>query len=198
MLGERITAGLLLLLSLPFLLFAGSVVSVLSRRSPLILHKRVGFGGRSIWVLKLRTMWDQSERHRWWFVERVYPSKTDCAIPKLFPDPRVRNAFAAFCRRFSIDELPQLWQVVVGDMALVGPRPLTCFELELHYGRYAAEVLTRKPGVSGLWQVRGRSQLTYRQRRRLDLFMVRSWSPGLYFRILAATVSAVLSGRGAW
>ena len=143
-------------------------------------------------------MWDQSERHRWWFVERVYPSKTDCAIPKLFPDPRVRNAFAAFCRRFSIDELPQLWQVVVGDMALVGPRPLTCFELELHYGRYAAEVLTRKPGVSGLWQVRGRSQLTYRQRRRLDLFMVRSWSPGLYFRILAATVSAVLSGRGAW
>lgn len=143
-------------------------------------------------------MWDQSERHRWRLVERVYPSKTDCATLKSFRDPRVRNAFAAFCRHFSIDELPQLWQVVVGDMALVGPRPLTYFELELHYGPYAAEVLTRKPGVSGLWQVRGRSQLSYRQRRRLDLFLVRRWSTGLYFRILGNTASAVLSGRGAW
>ncbi len=198
LLAERLAAGVALVLSLPVLLFAGSVISILSKQSPLIAHKRVGFGGRSIWILKLRTMWDQKRSDRCRLVERLEPSKTAYMGSKPIRDPRVKNAFASFCRRFSIDELPQLWQVVQGDLALVGPRPLTRPELELHYESYAAEVLSRKPGLSGLWQVRGRSYLSYRQRRRLDIFMIRRWSFRLYFRIVGATVLGVLSGRGAW
>ncbi|HEX6547062.1 MAG TPA: sugar transferase, partial [Bryobacteraceae bacterium] len=113
-------------------------------------------------------------------------------------DPRVTSRFARICRRYSIDELPQLWQVVNGEMALVAPRPLTRNELDLYYGEDARELLTRKPGISGLWQVSGRSRLTYSQRRRLDLFMIRRWSFRLYLRILVVTVPKVLAGKDAW
>jgi exopolysaccharide production protein ExoY len=119
-------------------------------------------------------------------------------VRKSEKDSRVTSRFAAFCRRYSIDELPQLYQVVTGQMSLIGPRPLTKLELDLYYGRNAAELLTRRPGISGLWQVSGRSRLSYRQRRRLDLFLVRKWSPGLYLQTLLATIPTVLTGRNAW
>ena len=83
-------------------------------------------------------------------------------------------------------------------MALVAPRPLTRHELESYYGEDSEELLTRKPGISGLWQVSGRSRLTYGQRRRLDLFMIRKWSIWLYLRILVLTVPKVLAGKDAW
>jgi lipopolysaccharide/colanic/teichoic acid biosynthesis glycosyltransferase len=117
---------------------------------------------------------------------------------KVSADPRVTSAFAAFCRKYSVDEMPQLWHVVRGDLALVGPRPLTAEEIAEHYGSEAGEVLRVKPGLTGLWQVRGRSNLTYPERRRLDLFLVRNWSFRLYADILLATIPSVLSGKGAW
>jgi len=117
---------------------------------------------------------------------------------KLPTDPRVTSRLARICRKYSIDELPQLWQVVSGDLALIGPRPLTAEEIETYYRETAAPLLSVKPGLSGLWQVKGRSRLTYRQRCRLDLFMIRKWSLGLYARILAATIPGVLTGRNAW
>jgi exopolysaccharide production protein ExoY len=101
-------------------------------------------------------------------------------------------------RKYSIDELPQLWHVVQGKMSLVGPRPMTAQELSDRYGQAAAEVLRFRPGLTGLWQIRGRSRLNYGQRRRLDLLFVRSWSVRLYFRILLATVPRVLTGKDAW
>jgi lipopolysaccharide/colanic/teichoic acid biosynthesis glycosyltransferase len=118
--------------------------------------------------------------------------------PKLGPDPRVTSAFAAFCRRHSIDELPQLALVATGRMSVVGPRPITRFELSEYYESDALEVLSVKPGLTGLWQVRGRSRLTYRQRKRFDLFLVRRFSIGLYLRILALTVPDLLFGKDAW
>lgn len=193
---ERIFAGVLLLAILPLLSAAAILVVVLSRRSPFIAHRRVGQGGRPIWVYKLRTMWDGEGRSRVCFIERV--SKNVLPVRKSEKDSRVTSRFAGLCRRYSVDELPQLYQVVVGQMSLIGPRPLTKPELDAYYGRNAAELLTRKPGISGLWQVNGRSRLTYRQRRRLDLFLVRKWSPGLYFQTLLATVPSVLTGRNAW
>jgi exopolysaccharide production protein ExoY len=193
---ERIFAGVLLLFMLPLLVAAAIVAVALSRRSPFIAHRRVGQGGRPIWVYKLRTMWDGKSRSRICFIERV--SKNVLPVRKSEKDARVTSRFAVFCRRYSIDELPQLYQVVVGEMSLIGPRPLTKPELDAYYGRNAAELLTRKPGISGLWQVSGRSRLTYRQRRRLDLFLVRKWSPGLYLQMLLATVPTVLTGRNAW
>jgi exopolysaccharide production protein ExoY len=196
--AERLGALLLLLITLPLLVSAGVAVFGLSGKSPFIAHRRVGLLGQSFWILKLRTMWDDNRGHRWRLVERLHTPTNGGPTLKLAKDPRVTNAFAAACRRFSIDELPQLWQVVRGEMALVGPRPLTKEELEAHYGPDAAEVLSRKPGMSGLWQVCGRSRLSYRQRRRLDLFLIRKWSGPLYLWILRATLTSVVKGQNAW
>ncbi len=198
-LGERLFAGLLLVFASPVLLSAAVAIIFFSRRSPLVAHRRVGLRGRQIWLLKLRTMWTgETSRAASLFVERLSPSAPCCLVPKVARDPRVPNSFAAFCRRSSLDELPQLWHVLRGDMALVGPRPLTAGELEVFYGSDVTEVLTRKPGLSGLWQISGRSRLSYRQRRRLDLFLVRNWSLRLYFKILFATLPRVLAGKDAW
>ncbi|MGH9585088.1 MAG: sugar transferase, partial [Bryobacteraceae bacterium] len=176
------------------------IIILLSRRPPLIAHPRMGQDGRPIWVLKLRTMWDSSPPpfrfHA--LVERLQP---ECLSPipiKTRDDPRVTSRFAALCRQYSIDELPQLWHVLQGDLAFIGPRPLTANELKAYYGGTVEELLTVKPGLSGLWQIRGRSRLSYRERRRFDLFMIRKWSLPLYFRILMATLSTVLSGKNSW
>jgi len=199
MVGERLFALLLLAALLPFLIVAGVVVVLLSRRCPLVAHARLGSSGKEIRVLKLRTMWSGAPSGAGplrYFVEHLRRER----VPEIkrSDDPRVTSAFATFCRRYSIDELPQLWQVVRGDLALVGPRPLTADEFIEHYGAAASEVLRVKPGLTGLWQVRGRSYLTYPQRRRLDLFLVRNWSFRLYAGILLATIPSVLTGKDAW
>jgi lipopolysaccharide/colanic/teichoic acid biosynthesis glycosyltransferase len=97
-----------------------------------------------------------------------------------------------------MDELPQLAHVVVGQMSLVGPRPITHAELVKHYGSSADEVTGILPGITGLWQVLGRDRLTYSRRRRLDLFLVRHFSTRLYSLILLRTIPSVLFGKNAW
>ena len=179
---ERL-AALALLISLgPLLIAAAVILTARSRSSPLVAHRRVGRSGHPIWVFKLRTMWSGRPQHPSRLVERI--CTTDLPRPKIARDGRVRSRFAAFCRRYSIDELPQLWNVLRGDMALIGPRPLTGQEIETYYADYRDELLTKKPGLTGLWQVSGRSRLTYRQRRKLDLFLIRHWGIGLYIRVL--------------
>lgn len=195
---ERVMASALLLLGLPLLSVIGIAIALLSRRSPLIAHRRVGQRGKEIWILKLRTMWSApAGQHRFRpFVE--YLTSETVPEPKRQKDVRVTSRFAALCRKYSVDEWPQLWHVIHGDMALVGPRPLTIAELATYYGPDSICLLSVKPGITGLWQVKGRSRLTYAQRRRLDLFLVRHWSFGLYTRILNATVPCVLKGKDAW
>jgi len=193
---ERMFAlGALAALS-PVLLAAGVTIRCLSGEAPLVAHLRVGRKGRPLWMLKFRTMWGDRRRRnatRPRLVERI----SDEAGPSLksFSDPRVRSRFARFCRRFSIDELPQLLHVARGEMSLVGPRPLTAGELEEHYDGCADEVLEVKPGLSGLWQVMGRNRLSYEQRRAYDLLYVRNRSLRLYLTILARTPVEVFSGR---
>jgi lipopolysaccharide/colanic/teichoic acid biosynthesis glycosyltransferase len=145
-------------------------------------------------------MWESAEGRRQVGRRVAIEKIADYGAPsrKRQRDPRVTSPFAAFCRKFSIDEAPQLWHVVRGEMALIGPRPLTASELIEHYGASASEVLRLRPGLTGLWQVKGRNRLTYPQRLRLDLFMVRKWSIGLYLKILVATVPKVLLGKDAW
>ncbi|MDE3166580.1 MAG: sugar transferase [Acidobacteriota bacterium] len=108
------------------------------------------------------------------------------------------HAFARFCRRHSIDELPQLWHVAAGAMSLIGPRPMTRAELRRHYGKDAAEIVRVKPGLAGLWQVSGRNRLTYEERRRLDLQFVREGGPGMYLKILLRTLPEVFGGENTW
>jgi lipopolysaccharide/colanic/teichoic acid biosynthesis glycosyltransferase len=194
--AERVSAGLGLAACAPILAGCAALVTVLSRRAPFVAHRRAGLNGSTLWVLKLRTMWaHDSMGSLRGVVERI--TDESGPIQKSPVDERVTSRFAAFCRKYSLDELPQLLQVLTGEMSLVGPRPLTSSELAEHYGADAAEVLSVKPGLTGLWQVMGRNSLTYPQRRRLDLFLVRRYSLALYFEILRRTVPAVVTGRHA-
>lgn len=196
---ERIFAGILLALTLPLLLIAGLIIAVLSRQTPLIAHRRAGEAGRELWVLKLRTMWGADPRKRCSsLVERLPVTGPENPAVKQKNDPRVTSLFGARCRCYSIDEFPQLWHVVRGQMALVGPRPLTEYEIGQHYATDSRLLLSRKPGITGLWQVNGRSRLNYRQRRRLDIFLIRKWSLPLYLLIIARTVQRAFAGRDAW
>ncbi len=197
--AERVAAGIAFAAVAPALGATMLAIRALSGRSPLIAHRRVGMNGEPFWILKLRTMWGPSEEPREGGAGWIeYLSNTGVPVTKGAPDPRVTSRLAAFCRRYSVDELPQLLQVVTGKLRLVGPRPLTAQELEAYYSEDAGEVLSVRPGLTGLWQVMGRNRLTYPQRRRLDLFFVRKQSLGLYLRILLRTPARVLSGRDAW
>ena len=113
-------------------------------------------------------------------------------------DSRVSSCFAAWCRKYSIDELPQLLHVARGEMSFVGPRPITSDELDEHYGSDRFVVLSLRPGLTGLWQMLGRNRLSYTQRKRLDLWMVRYASPGLYLTILLRSIPRILVGRDAY
>ncbi len=196
---ERVGAVVLAAILSPLVAGCALAVGVLSRRSPLIAHRRVGWRGQPLWMLKLRTMWSRQDAgagrgFRWieYIDDEAGPqSKHAC-------DPRVTSRLARFCRRHSIDEIPQLWHVISGEMSLVGPRPVTAAELRSHYGADAVEMLQVRPGIAGLWQISGRSQLTYSERRALDLELVRSRSVGLYLRILLGTIPEVWSGTNSW
>jgi lipopolysaccharide/colanic/teichoic acid biosynthesis glycosyltransferase len=146
-------------------------------------------------MLKFRTMWEPGS----YPAGRFAIESVSGLVPtsKRSADPRVKSRFAAFCRRHSLDELPQLYHVARGEMSLVGPRPITVGELGDYYGSAADEVLSVRPGLTGLWQVRGRSRLSYARRKRLDLLLVRRGSPSLYLQILLRSVPKVLTGRDA-
>jgi lipopolysaccharide/colanic/teichoic acid biosynthesis glycosyltransferase len=193
---ERAAAILLLLVLAPALLVCAVTTWLLSGRAPLIAHKRVGWRGSALWMLKLRTMWDGAPAARaGGIVERI--DDEDGPGRKNPADSRVPCAFARFCRRHSIDEIPQLWHVIRGEMSLVGPRPVTAREIREYYGAEADEMLQVKPGIAGLWQTSGRNRLTYRERRAMDLEFVRRRSLRMYLRILLRTLPEVWSGANA-
>ena len=194
--SERVLSFVVLCALLPLLAVVAVTIFLLSGKAPLVAHRRLGHQGATFWMLKFRTMWNGEHNSSRGFIEHL----RDGHVPeiKIDLDPRVTSRFAAFCRKHSIDELPQLWHVVSGEMSLVGPRPMTPKEWAQHYGSSAAEVLRLKPGLSGLWQTRGRNKLTYRQRRRLDIFLARHYCLWLYVRILGHTVPRVFAGRDAW
>jgi exopolysaccharide production protein ExoY len=194
---EPLVGALLSVAAAPALLVSAGLVFALSRKSPFIAHLRIGQGGAPFWMWKLRTMWDDAEplANRWTVVERI--ARTDVPDSKSGPDPRVRNWFASFCRKYSIDELPQFLHVAAGRMSLVGPRPITAEELDRYYGNDSTEILRLRAGLTGLWQVNGRNRLSYTRRRELDLLLVNQFSLQLYFTILLKTVPKVLSGADA-
>jgi lipopolysaccharide/colanic/teichoic acid biosynthesis glycosyltransferase len=193
---ERLTAIALLLAALPLLAVCALVLWLRSGRPPFIAHRRVGWRGAPLRMLKLRTMWGEEARRGGGWIEHI----DDDRGPELksAEDSRVSCRFARFCRRHSIDELPQLWHVISGEMSLVGPRPITERELRRYYGAHASEILQVKPGLAGLWQVSGRNRLTYTERCRLDLRLVRERSVALYCAILWRTLPEVFSGENSW
>ncbi|HTC35873.1 MAG TPA: sugar transferase [Bryobacteraceae bacterium] len=195
---ERVAGAALLALASPVIAASALTLSVLSKRSPLIAHLRVARDGEAFWMLKLRTMWPEpqsrSEANGW--IERIVADPVD--DDKDPSDARVSSRFAAFCRRHSIDELPQLWHVACGEMSLVGPRPLTQAEINRYYAASSVELLSVKPGLTGLWQIRGRSAVRFPRRAAMDLELVRSLTRKMYWKILARTIPAIIKGNGAW
>jgi exopolysaccharide production protein ExoY len=204
---ERVLAAGLLMMLLPVLTIVLVAVAAASRKTPLIAHRRLGRHGREFWMLKVRTMWDRSQppmpraaiRYRGNRSDVFVEHLRDTHVPtfKGANDPRVTSRLAGFCRRFSLDELPQLIHVLSGRMRLVGPRPITFAEWNRYYGDSSLEVLSVSPGITGLWQVKGRNRLTYRQRRRLDLFYVRHHTARFDLMLLLRTPLQVLRARDA-
>jgi len=193
---DLIVGCLLLLLTAPLF---GLIGWRLARKGGPIFfgHTRIGKGGRRFKCLKFRTMEPDADRVLDEYLEAHPELKEEWETHhKLRHDPRITR-MGIWLRRTSLDELPQLINVIKGDMSLVGPRPVVADELD-KYGDNLFYYVESKPGLTGLWQVSGRSDVTYRQRVHLDCWYVRNWSLWCDLVILIKTPKAVLKGFGAY
>ncbi|REE96171.1 sugar transferase [Thermomonospora umbrina] len=193
-LSDRLGA-LLALLALAPLVFGITVAIRIVDGGPVLFRQvRIGRDGRPFTILKFRTMVDDAEARK---AELVAGNEHDGLLFKIREDPRVTR-IGRVLRRHSLDELPQLFNVLRGDMSLVGPRP----PLPEEVARYGDDDIRRrlvvKPGMTGLWQVSGRSDLSWEESVRLDLRYVENWSPALDLQIMWKTWSAVVRGSGAY
>jgi len=167
------------------------------RKSPFFLHRRIGYRGRPIRVIKFRTMVPDAQKVLQAYLEANPEARKEWEENfKLKNDPRVTK-IGRWLRKFSLDELPQLWNVLRGELSLVGPRPIIEDEVK-KYGDKFDLYLRVKPGVTGLWQVSGRNDTSYDYRVALDAFYVRNWSIWLDLVVLIRTIRVVLRGDGAY
>ena len=187
-----------LIVSLPILVLALVAVKCDSPGPAFFRQTRVGANGQRFRLIKVRTMLhgnDDAGHRAYMAALMAGTAEQRGGMYKLVDDPRVTRV-GRLLRRFSIDELPQLWNVLRGEMSVVGPRPPLVSEVEL-YGARAWERLRVKPGITGLWQVSGRCRLSFEQMVELDVEYWQRWTLGLDLVILLKTPGAVLSGAGA-
>lgn len=190
---DLVASGLGLLVLLPLLLAIGILVRVESPGPALFLQERCGRNGRTFTMVKFRSMVRTAEDDLAGLREL---NEASGALFKIRHDPRITRV-GRVIRKYSLDELPQLWNVFVGDMSLVGPRPPLPTEVEC-YERHVHRRLYIKPGLTGMWQVNGRSDLSWDESVRLDLFYVENWSLPGDLLILWRTVKVVLRPTGAY
>ena len=188
-----LSLAVLVLLSWFFVLLAVLIWIEDRGGSPLFGQTRVGRGGLEFTMLKFRSMRPDADQQLGALLEY---NEAEGPIFKMRDDPR-RTRLGGFMRRWSIDEWPQLWNVLRGDMSLVGPRPATPREVA-QYEESQLHRLDAPPGITGLWQVSGRSELGFSEQVMMDIAYIENWSLGLDLRILLRTVPAVLSGKGAF
>jgi exopolysaccharide biosynthesis polyprenyl glycosylphosphotransferase len=188
-----IAVSLLILgLSLPVILVAALAIKLSSPGSVLFKQERIGLNGRIFTLYKFRTMIENADQRR---SEVSHLNEMSGPVFKVKSDPRVTTV-GRILRKFSLDELPQLWNVLKGDMSLVGPRPPVPEEVR-SYHRWHRRRLSMKPGLTCLWQISGRNNIDFDRWMKLDLQYIDNWSPSLDLKILLRTIPAVLSGRGA-
>ena len=190
-------ASVALVACLPLLLMIAGAIKLTGHGRILFGHTRIGRHGRNFKAWKFRTMHNGADE-----ILRAHLDSDGSArmewdsTQKLKHDPRV-TAIGRILRRTSLDELPQTWNVLVGDMSIVGPRPIVSEEIR-RYGDALRLYCTVKPGITGLWQVSGRNDVSYQQRVQLDQFYIRHWSPWLDLHILAKTVVVLIKRKGAY
>ncbi len=194
-------SSLALLVLLPLFLLIATAIRLSSRGPVLFRQERIGHLGRPFMFLKFRSMKVSTEStiHRE-FVRKLINGNLDApqnGIFKIQNDPRVTRV-GHFLRKTSLDELPQFWNVLMGEMSLVGPRPPLPYEVEVYDIWHRRRVLEARPGITGLWQVTGRSRTCFNDMVRLDLHYTRSSSLWLDLKILLQTPRAVLAGDGAY
>lgn len=190
---DRCAAAAVLLVLSPLLILLAATIRLSDRGPALFTQTRIGKDGQAFRIYKFRTMVVDAEQRR---AQLLASNDLDGILFKLRNDPRV-TAVGAHLRRWSVDELPQLFNVVLGHMSLVGPRPALPQEAA-EYAEHVRRRLVVKPGITGLWQVNGRSDLSWEESVRLDLRYVENWSFALDLQILWKTVSVLLRGSGAY
>jgi Undecaprenyl-phosphate galactose phosphotransferase WbaP len=190
-----IVAGAALIL--PLFLLISLLIRLESRGSVLYKDQRVGQNGKLFCCLKFRTMVSDADVMLQQLLEKDLKLQEEYSqFHKLRADPRITRV-GRFLRRTSLDELPQFWNVLRGEMSLVGPRPYKAYESK-DVGLLQNEILRVPPGVSGLWQVAGRNHTTFQERVQMDAYYVRNWSIWLDLVILTRTLRSVVSSRGAF
>ena len=194
---DFLLASLALLLFWPVLLLTAGAVVLDSPGACLFRQARVGRAGKTFMLLKFRTMWSGAESR----LEAILRDNPELLqdwekYQKLKDDPRLTRV-GRVLRRFSLDELPQLFNVLRGEMSLIGPRPILPSQRD-EYGPAFARYIRVRPGITGLWQVSGRNLLTFVERVRMDNDYLDRWSPALDFTILARTLWVVIKGQGAY
>ena len=186
-------ASFLLLIGMPIAGMIALTIKLTSGGGSVLFRQtRCGLNGRSFTLYKFRTMVEGAEERR---RELLHLNEMNGPVFKLRSDPRVTR-LGRLLRRFSLDELPQLWNVLRGDMSLVGPRPPIPEEVA-QYKRWQRRRLAMKPGLTCLWQISGRNDLDFDRWMQLDLEYIDSWSPMLDLKILLKTIPVVLTGKGA-
>jgi lipopolysaccharide/colanic/teichoic acid biosynthesis glycosyltransferase len=203
---DIVGSSIAILLSSPLFLSLAALIKLTSKGPVFFRQKRVGQYGIPFQFLKFRSMYvsNDAEIHKDYIkdfiagnVAAANPGGKDAPVYKITNDPRV-TWIGKIMRRSSLDEIPQFWNVLKGEMSLVGPRPPIPYEIESYDLWHRRRVLESKPGITGLWQVHGRSRTTFDEMVRLDLRYSKNWSPLLDAKILLKTPRAVMSGDGAY
>ena len=193
---DRVIAISAIIFFLPFYMLVSLILLIGEGRPLLFRQLRIGRNGRHFTCLKFRTMAPNADKLLSDLLDRDPEAKKEWAQnQKLACDPRI-SCVGRFLRKSSLDELPQFWNVVRGEMALVGPRPIIDDEIR-HYGEHFKDYISVKPGITGHWQVNGRSTTTYQQRVDMDVDYIRNRSRRRDIGILFKTVRVVLTGHGA-
>ena len=203
--NRRIKRAIDLMLAAPLALLTAPVIAVLALAiklvdpgSGLYVQDRVGRNGIQFRIYKLRTMYMDAEQRLEEYLSRDPQARAEWQhYFKLNHDPRVLPIVGNFMRRASLDELPQLWNVIFGDMSLVGPRPFPFYHLNSFDPEFCSIRVSIPPGLTGMWQISSRSNGDLELQKAQDLFYIRNWSIWLDFYILLQTIPAVLSRNGA-
>jgi exopolysaccharide biosynthesis polyprenyl glycosylphosphotransferase len=197
-------SALALVLLSPVFLMIAAAIKMTSAGPVFFRQRRMGQHGKSFVFLKFRSMYvnNDSAVHREYVQQLIagkakqHAGENGQAVYKLTKDPRITRV-GAFLRKTSLDEIPQFYNVLIGEMSLVGPRPPVPYEVEAYDIWHRRRLLEAKPGITGLWQVCGRSKVKFDDMVRLDLQYARTWSPWMDLKILARTPGAVMLGEGA-